>query len=164
MEDLTSEKLRELLSYDPDTGQFFWKVYRSANYGPRSKAGSISKSGYVKIGISGRLYPAHRLAWFHFFGKWPDGVVDHINGQQGDNRISNLRDVTHAQNLENLKRARSDNKCGLLGASLHKKTGKWRAQIVTAGAHYSLGLYDTPEQAHCAYVLAKRVLHSANTL
>jgi hypothetical protein len=85
-------------------------------------------------------------------------VVDHINGNGLDNRKANLRVATQAENSRNQRIARH-NTSGLKGASLHRQTGKWRAQIVVGGKRYSLGLHDTPEIAHAAYAIASAKKH-----
>lgn len=93
--DLPRERLLEVLSYDPGTGIFHWRP------GTRREgfvAGTIVSEGYISIGIDRRCYKAHRLAWLYFHGIWPSAVVDHIDGDTSNNRIENLRDVTHAQN------------------------------------------------------------------
>jgi HNH endonuclease/AP2 domain len=83
--------------------------------------------------------------------------VDHINGVRHDNRPSNLRPATQSENLANT-RLRSNNTSGLKGASFHKQAGRWRAAIRIDGRQRHLGLFDTPEEAHAAYVRAAREL------
>ena len=113
--------------------------------------------------IDEREYSAHRLAWLYVHGAWPTGQIDHINGDRGDNRISNLRDVTPALNTQNQRRAaRSNKSSGLLGVTANR--GRWLAQISIGGKSRNLGRYATPEEAHAVYVAAKRVLHAGCTL
>lgn len=146
---ITAQELRERLDYDPVSGVFRWKTSASNRIRVGSTAGCINTIGYCQIYIGSKPYLAHRLAWLHVFGAWPDGVIDHINGNRSDNRICNLREATRAQNNANA-RVRSDNTSGLKGVSpLH---GRWAAQ---AGGVY-LGLFDTPEEAHAAYVAAAK--------
>lgn len=156
---ITAERLREILSYDTESGVFVWKVSR----GPLNagmKAGSVDTRGHLQICIDRRLYQAHRLAWLYVNGKWPNKHIDHINGDKTDNRIANLRDVTHAVNLQNQRRAPSSNKTsGLLGVSWKKANLRWCAQIQVNDKKMHLGLFDTAEAAHAAYVVAKRQLH-----
>jgi hypothetical protein len=126
-------RLTELLSYDPQTGAFTWKVTVGKGVAG-TVAGSVrqnrSCSHYrsIDIGIGGKNYRAHRLAWLFVHGSLPDVEVDHIDGDGTNNRIENLRLATHKQNGENTKRRR-DNVSGRRGVSLHKATGLWRARV-----------------------------------
>ena len=102
--DLTAEKLHSILHYDPATGQFTWKWRINGRMRPDPRclgkiAGTKNKSGYVAIGIDGKLYRAGRLAWLYFYGSWPTNTIDHINHDRTDNRICNLRDITNAENV-----------------------------------------------------------------
>lgn len=150
---LTHDLLRQLLHYDEATGAFTWLVSRQ-----RVKAGDAARpkcnaQGYKDIKIGGKLYAAHRLAWLYTRGCWPDGQVDHINGDRGDNRACNLRLATNRQNQQNQKK-RSDNSSGLKGVSWNSARRKWIAQIKVAGEKKYLGGFDTAAEAHSAYVSA----------
>jgi hypothetical protein len=159
MRELDLTTLREYLRYDPETGVFTW---RKARYGVRVgiAAGSQNKVGYVEIRVNRRLYLAHRLAWFYSYGEWPKQQIDHINGVRSDNRLSNLRDVPQGINLQNERKPRKSNP--YLGVS--QKGTRWVAQIHHAGVHRYLGLFSTPEDAHAAYVEAKRKMHVGCTI
>lgn len=162
-ENLTAESLRHSVTYDPATGQFFRKkASGTAHIG--DIAGWQEKTGYIKLSINGKKYYAHRCAFLFVNGAWPDGVVDHIDGNKSNNAWSNLREVSHALNLQNLKRARSDNKEGLLGVHFHKGAKKFTASICVAGKSYYLGLFDSAQAASDAYMVKKRLLHKCNTL
>jgi len=104
---------------------------------------------------------ASRLAWFYVHGAWPDGQVDHINGDHTDNRLSNLRVLTNAQNAQNRSRARRNNSTGLLGVSYDKRDDRYRARIMVDGRMVSLGYHPTAHEAHAAYLEAKAALHPA---
>lgn len=159
---LTAERLRELLSYDPETGVFMWRQAGRKRVIGRT-AGSLDGSGYRLIRLDGTLYRANRLAWLHTHGCWPDGHVDHINGVTGDDRLANLRDVTRSVNAQNMRRANSKSTTGLLGVSVVK--GRYyTARIGVEGRPRHIGTFSTPEAAHAAYVEAKRRLHPGNTL
>ena len=143
----------EALSYDPATGQFTWKKGRRQG----RHAGFANGGGYVGIKVKELTCLAHRLAWLLVHGDWPSAQIDHINGDPADNRIANLRLATPAQNGANARR-RSDNRSGFKGVGWHKKTRKWRANIVRDGRMRSLGYFDTPEQAAEAYATAAKAL------
>lgn len=157
--------LREQVSYDPLTGAFV--RLKDAARG-KMKAGACAckehTSGYFVICILGTILMAHRAAWAHVHGEWPECHIDHINGNRKDNRLCNLRLATDAVNAQNVRAARKDNKIGLLGVSLDKNRGRWRAQISIGGKNISLGNHDTPELAHEAYVRAKRKIHKGCTI
>lgn len=113
------------------------------------------KNGYRVIRIDDALYLAHRLAWFYVTGNWPANQIDHINGVRDDNRFSNLREATNLQNAHNRKYNR--NKSGFQG--VRKENSKWLAEIKINYKAVRLGLFNTPEEAHCAYLIAKRQHH-----
>lgn len=160
--ELTAERLRELLHYDPDTGVFTWRVRTNSRAAAGAVAGAMTGRGYLRIGINRKEYMSHRLAWLYVHGSWPEGDIDHRDGNPLNNRIGNLRDVTNVVNLQNQRRARAGNKCGLLGVS--PSQGKWMAQIRAEGRNRYLGRFDTPALAHAAYLRAKRELHPGCTL
>jgi hypothetical protein len=158
---LTAEKARELLDYDPVTGILRWRVDRFVlpwrkNASAGEVAGSLRRDGYRRVSIDRKEYMSHRLAWLISHGAWPAGEIDHINGNVSDNRLCNLRDVTHAQNQRNMKVFKT-NRCGLKGVTWHKKGRKWQARIVINGRHTHLGLFDTAEAANEAYVAAAKL-------
>ena len=160
MSDIDSTTLREYLSYDPDTGLFTWIKQSSC----RAKVGTIvgagRRTGYIDVGLLGKVYKAHRLAWFYVYGVWPEFNIDHINGNRRDNRIANLRDVPQRTNIENEIHPRRGNP--YLGVS--KKRNKWVAQIRAEGRSRNLGSFATPEEARDVYVAAKRKLHAGCTI
>lgn len=160
---LTPARLRELLHYDPETGVFTWRVQANNN---RARVGAVAgtphRRGYIHIGVGGFQYLAHRLAWLYAYGVWPTGHIDHVDGCKTNNALANLRDVSRAINMQNLKGPRRDNQCGYLGVSVNKK--RWKAEIFVNGRRRHIGTYDTPELAHEAYLAAKRHMHEGCTL
>ena len=164
-EELTPEIVRALLDYDRGTGEFRWKF----SVGQRAKsggaAGCLGPNGYVHINVIGHACYAHRLAWLYVYGEWPSEQVDHINGKRNDNRIANLRDVSHVGNCQNKRAALPSNKSsGLLGVSWSSAMKKYGAQIVCNGVTHKLGYFDDKHDAHAAYVDAKRKMHSTCTI
>jgi hypothetical protein len=148
--ELTRERLREILDYDPLSGIFTNRKTR----GPAKAgdvAGTVNGKGYVVIAVDGKTYQAHRLAFLHQTGKFPPADVDHINGLKTDNRWSNLRHATRSENNGNHK---GWGVSGIRGVSLDKKAGKWKAQIRVAGLKYHLGLFNSVEEAQAVYNFA----------
>lgn len=151
---LTLAQLRELLHYDPKTGVFTQKTHRKGSgLTPGQTVGCLSSEGYVYIGLHYRRYRAHRLAWLWTTGNWPEAGIDHINGNRADNRWVNLRPATQAQNGGNARRS-SANTTGLKGVS--KWGNRWQAGITQNYKRRHLGLFDTPEAAHAAYMRAAK--------
>ena len=163
---LSAERLRELLDYDPLTGNFTWKLRTSNRIKVGDVAGTQMKTGYWSISIDGELYRAHRLVWLWIHGVWPDADIDHKNGIRTDNRIDNLRDASRSINQQNLRSARGDNThSGLLGVYMTDKLEKpWRSSINVDGKDKYLGNFCTREEAQSAYITAKRMLHAGCTI
>ncbi len=162
--DLTAARLKELVSYNADTGVFVW-----LSDGPKHKAGQrVGKAdpshGYWRITIDGELHYLHRLAWLYVYGVHPSGYIDHKNGDESDNRIDNLRDCSQTINMQNLRQPTRLSTSGLLGATLRHDTKRWTARIRANGKYMSLGCFDCAEDAHNAYIKAKRELHPGCTI
>jgi HNH endonuclease len=161
--ELTVERVRELLDYDPETGVFTWRFgRRKAKKG--AIAGSYTADGYQRICVDRGRYLAHRLAWLITYGVLPPDETDHINGIRDDNRMANLRLATKTLNMENMRRPRIDNTTGILGVSWNKRAKKFRSLIRFAGKNLHLGYFTDPAEAHQAYLTAKRQLHSGCTI
>lgn len=152
----TLDRLRELLDYDLDTGIFRWRLRR----GPATAgavAGALmrrpSGAAHRVIRIDGRLYYAHRLAWMHTYGVWPTEDIDHINSDGTDNRLGNLRLASRSENSTN-KGVQRNNRSGRKGVSWHARAGRWQACIGVNGRTICLGLFNSVEEAHAAYMRA----------
>jgi hypothetical protein len=159
MAELTQERLKELLHYDPETGLFTWvgRAYRSVRLG--RVAGNINKvSGYVQIRVDGHPCYGHRLVFLYMTGRLPENSVDHINGNRSDNRWKNLRDATNQENAQNQRRAKSGTRSGVMGACKDATRDKFNAKTIY------LGRYDTAEEANAAYLDAKRAMHVGCTI
>lgn len=151
---LTQERLKELLSYDPLTGVFLWRVNRGpARAGKR--AGCVSPIGYRSIRPDGKLYWEHRLAWFYMTGSWPDEEIDHRDLNRANNIWTNLRPSTSSQNKANRKPQGKYPK----GVSLHRQSGLFKAGAQKNGHPIHLGYFKTPELAHEAYCAAATKIH-----
>lgn len=161
---ITQARLRELLHYDNETGLFTWRITLCNRAINGNVAGYKNGRGYWHIGFDGKVYSAHRLAWLYVYGEFPKNDIDHINGDKTDNRIANLRDVETSINCQNRRKARTGNKSGVLGASWHKRFGKWSAKIRVDGKSIHIGYFDTPEEAGRAYLEAKRASHPGCTI
>lgn len=158
---LTYERVREVLSYEQETGIFTWLVRTGLRVRIGSVAGCIREDdGYRQIRIDGEIYLAHRLAYFWMTGKWPAETVDHMNRDRDDNRWCNLRAASYSQNNANAI-SRSSSKTGLKGVSFapQAKRRPWAARICKNRKHKHLGYFATPEEAHAAYDRAARDLH-----
>lgn len=160
---MTQNELKELLNYDADTG-LFTRIKSMGKAKAGTIAGSKQKYGHLVIKVNGSNYFAHRLAWLYVYGKFPDNMIDHINGIADDNRIDNLRDVTNRVNQQNQKQAHANRISGLLGTSWKKRNKTWQAHIRHEGKLIYLGLYKTAQLAHEAYLNAKRKLHIGCTI
>jgi hypothetical protein len=158
---LTQARLRELLSYDSDTG-FFWRIKTPRHGNPwrgRGRpAGSVDSNGYRVVLVAGRLYRAGRLAWFYIFGQWPT-IVDHKDGNKDNNALSNLRLATASENNWNRRTNKKFSSTGLKGAHRYSDGRGFRAEIRRHGRRINLGNFKTAEEAHAAYCRAAEELH-----
>lgn len=161
---LTIPLLRELLDYDPDTGAFKWAVDRS-NVKAGTPTGCTAVNGYTIIRICGKAMLAHRLAWMHFYQEDPPKLIDHINGEKTNNRIKNLRAGDKVLNGQNQRKAQANNKSsGLLGVAYIRHIKKFAAYIDKDGRRQYLGWFADKNEAHAAYIEAKRELHEGCTI
>lgn len=161
--EISPERIRELLDYDPLTGLLTWrrrlvrpgrertdKAWNSAYVG--KPAGAIGKRGAIYIVVSRELprtarLAAHRVAWAHYHGVWPSVLIDHINHNTADNRIANLREATATQNLRN-SRLSPKNTSGVKGVSWSKRRRKWHAYIgVGKRKRVNLGMFSDIHEA-----------------
>lgn len=160
---LSAERAREVIDYDPETGVMTWRKTLSNRAMAGAVAGTVGKNGYRYVSVDGHRCLVHRLAWLWMTGAWPVALIDHKDTDRTNNRWANLRDSTYKLNAENKQRALPANKVGLLGVSQGRK-GRFKAQIQANGLNRWIGEYATPELAHTAYVAVKRQLHAGCTL
>lgn len=162
---LTAARARELLHYDPETGEVTRKVSLCNSVKVGDKVGSAVGTGYLMAWCDGRLYLVHRIIFLLQTGEWPAHHVDHINGVRTDNRWSNLRDVPQSMNNQNRKnRNKKPNSFLPLGVTLVANSRKFASAIMVNRKKIFLGHFDTTDEAHSAYVKAKRLLHPGGTL
>lgn len=154
---ISHSRLKELLSYEEETGLFRWKVRTSNRIEVGRVAGTVALHGYIHVHIDGKLYLAHRLAWFYVNGEWPPHQVDHKDQCRSNNALSNLRLATPSQNGCNSV-ARSP-KSGIKGVSWSKVSGKWAARIIVSKVFHHLGLFDCKDEAAAVVAEARNRLH-----
>jgi hypothetical protein len=140
------DDIGEHLRLDPDSGHLFWQQPRQAiRVGDR--AGTLDTNGYVMVKFRGRRIAAHRIVWFLATGQQPPATIDHRDGDKANNLPVNLRAATPTLNNANWRARGSLPK----GTTLHK-SGRFQASVKRHGKSYYLGLFDTAEEAHAAYV------------
>lgn len=161
---LTPARLAELFWYDANGGELIRRISmgRGGRFAEGEVAGSLNGAGYLVVTADGVRLLAHRVAFAIAYGQWPQGQIDHIDGDRTNNRLLNMRDVPAVVNCQNQRRARGVTASGLLGVS--RQRSRWKAEIKVNGKKRYLGAAATPEEAHALYVEAKRLLHEGNTL
>lgn len=153
---LTQEYLRNQIIYCPISGLFVERLGRP--HTPKGKVlGYKNFDGYLGFKIKGKKYLSHRLAWFYEYGVWPN-QIDHINRIKTDNRISNLRDCTKAENCCN-RPIQTNNISGHKGIYYRKDIGKWAASIQKDRVRKHLGVFSKKEDAKKAYIEEAKKLH-----
>lgn len=162
------EVLRQLLTYDPATGDLVWRT-RHAEMFPTKAASTwwngrfanqkaltaIDSSGYRFGLIFSVTHKAHRVIWALYYGAWPRGEIDHLNGIKTDNRIKNLRDVHKSVNARNTKMY-GHNTSGQNGVSWYRRNNKWRASIKIDGQQKHLGYFECFDDAIAARKAAEK--------
>lgn len=156
-----ADHLRKRLDYNPETGELTWKYRPEApkcvNNAFCGKKAFTAKNadGYLTGRLDGKKYSAHRVIFAIVHGWWPE-EVDHENHVRDDNRIANLKPVSHAMNGKNLRRQKN-NTSGTTGVVWRKRENKWGAQIKANYKLYSLGLFENKEDAVAARKAAELV-------
>lgn len=162
---ISADRLRWLLDYDPEAGIFTTRHAGSRGPAGRVLGGKVTTRGktYTSINIDGRFYKAHRLAWLHVHGEWPNGMLDHIDGDGENNRLDNLRPADSSLNAWNRLPNREATKSGLIGVSPITNSQRFQAHIDLDKKRVYLGSFDTAEEASTAYWAAKRDMHPGAT-
>tara|TARA_R110000868_G_scaffold54158_1_gene169539 strand:+ start:356 stop:859 length:504 start_codon:yes stop_codon:yes gene_type:complete len=160
---LTVDRLKQILSYDKESG-FFTRISNGLYNAPIGHiAKYVDSRGYIRVRVDCVQYLAHRLAWFYINGQWPEKDIDHKDRNKINNSWSNLRSVTRTVNSQNRKNPNRNNSTGYLGVT---KTigGKFQSAISVKGKSLYIGLFKDAEEAHNAYVEVKRKLHEGCTI
>ena len=147
--EITQARLKELLDYNSETGEFRYVSSGTACIGSNAE-------GYRRIWAYGKRYMLHVLAWLYVHGVLPSRKLDHANGVRDDNRMTNLREANDFQNAWNSK-MKSNNIAGVKGVSKHRN--RWRARILINNKKVNLGSYETIEQAASAYQAVAKQVH-----
>lgn len=153
-----SGRVRELFDYNPNDGHLRWKVARQKiNKG--DIAGYVSTSdGYRYVCFDYNELSAHRIVWLLMTGDWPKCQIDHKNKIRDDNRWNNLREATNRKNSYN-KDVQKNNKLGVKGISYDERRRKYRVRIRIGAKDYTIGRYDTLEEAIEWRKLAEQEFH-----
>lgn len=155
---ITQKHLKELLSFDPNTGIFTWLVSSNKKIKIGDVAGYCDFHGYIVITVYGIKHKAHRLAWLYVYGSLPPNEIDHINKIKHDNRIYNLRIATKSENQWNHGK-NINNTSGYKGVGWDKRRQKWRSYIRVFGKQNHLGYFDTKEEAYASYCVSATESH-----
>ena len=138
------ELIEDALTYDPDTGLFKWLDISGSKNCRKSRGwfcGHQNKGGYYSIRVNGKLFQAHRLAWYLMKGKMPEAVIDHIDRNPSNNKLGNLRSVTQRENVLNSARVDNAKYVDQL------PSGRWRAYNDHGGKRTHLGMFNTEKEA-----------------
>ncbi len=156
----TALRLLNVFGYNKD-GSLFWKTKAgNGRIAAGTLAGYPTTCGGRKVMYQKKAYWVHHIVWLMHNGNLPTQFVDHINGDRSDNRIENLRLCSQSENMQNRSR-HGIGESNLLGA--HKRRGgKWEAAITLRGQKQWLGVFSTAEEAHAAYLSAKKCVHQFN--
>lgn len=130
---ITQERLKELFEYEEATGRLRRiKNLRELSGGGKGAVGTypshVNNTGYLQVRIDRKPYLVHRLVYLYHTGELPE-LLDHINMDKLDNRITNLREANKSQNAQNSKK-RIDNTSGTKGVSYNITNKAWQVQIL----------------------------------
>lgn len=161
---LTANRLREVLSYDLESGVFTWLVPLSNRVKVGDFAGAFRPDGYLVIRVDGSLYHTGRLAWLFVTGQFSVGQIDHKDQNPSNNKFANLRDVPQRVNLLNKSNANCTSKTGIRGVNFdrRRKTNPWRARIFVDGKEIFLGCFPDAKNALFARLTAQKKYHPTN--
>lgn len=151
---VNQSRLHSLYDYNPDAGQLISKLY--------NRPVGWKHNGYLVVNLchqgKDRKFKVHQLIWMYVHGRWPDQMIDHIDGNRLNNKLSNLREVTAKQNRQNLNKVTSNS--GYMGVHWCKIRKKYISSIGANKKVIYLGAFDDPEKAHLEYCLAAKKYHT----
>lgn len=155
----SDELLKRLFAYNRRTGIVRWRVHldHTSTY-PGKVITSCTKNGYLRVQIYRSSYRLHLIIWKMVTGVDPVSEIDHRDLDRKNNRWRNLREATRSQNAANMG-ITSRNTSGFKGVSFYRPSGLWRATIRKDGRLHFLGDFDTPQEAHAAYVIKANELY-----
>lgn len=142
--------------YTPETGDFI-RLWKSQHAHRINVPLGLGKKRSGKVNIDGAERELTHWIWLYQTGKFPEGVIDHIDGNQLNNRWNNLREVTQKENMNNKHMAQTNNKLGILGVD--KLGNRFRARIKVESTQKTIGIFDTPEEAKQAYLAYRSQYH-----
>lgn len=155
---LTLEDAKSLFDLDQKTGALYWKEDVGGRARLGGKAGCVDNEGYTVVRYQGVGYRAHRIVFALVHGRWPEGVVDHVNGVKGDNRPENLRDTTPHGNANNSTNRACVGASGVRNVTWFSQYQKWKAAFCHAGRLYFVGHFDSVDAAARAVSVARKSL------
>lgn len=161
--DLTAQRLRELLDYNDSTGVFTWRATRKGHVKVGDSAGYFRKDRYVIIGLDGKTYLGHRLAWLYMHDTWPSMYIDHIDGNPTNNKIENLRDVDPTTNGQNRRVLIRKTLTGFLGVDEYRP-GIWGVRLKVNGKIVKLSGLASKDAAEECSVALRKILQPGCTL
>lgn len=169
---ITPQYIRQLLDYNPETGELVWKERKlrpgleridkgwNKRFAGKKVSDRFHRHGHSQIGIHCKNFMTHRVVWAHYYDVWPIHDLDHINGKPADNRIANLREATASENLCNAK-IRVNNTSGVKGVSWSKSSNKWYSYITKNKKMMAIGLFDSFDEAVAARRQAEHKFHGS---
>lgn len=151
---ITHQELHARMHYDGVAGEATWVTGKWKGH----RVGTPNQSGYMQVRINNHSYQLHRVIWLWMTGEWPSAQVDHKNNMRSDNRWSNLRLATAAENTRNVGLTAS-NTSGFKGVTRPKGRTRWHGYITEDGRRKFLGSFPTAEEAYQATIAARQAAH-----
>lgn len=154
---ITQKELKEILEYNKNTGEFFWKISPMYNVNVGDKAGN-NHNGYTRLTIKGKKYLTHRLAWLYVYGEFPEADIDHIDNDRTNCKINNLRIANKSTNAYNRKR-QINNTSGIKGVLWSKASKKWMVRVGVNKHKLYFGVWEDLEFAELVAQEARAKYH-----